>query len=221
MCSGKQLFSRHNIIITDESTVGDVWIESRTFNIRVLPAGWDFVSYLTSLKKVCTFILPYSDSLSNSTSSFLLCPWSCLSHLHPLFSLNLTSYDPLQFFPFLFPSFSPPLLNPPDSHCNLVINVFSDKKKKKKTQPLLFPAFISLSPLCLIAVENQNTVPMTAASTESKLIALSVDTRGPSGGFVYLWPHFARTNGVFQAFFARRVLIRVISDRMLKLGVLS
>ena len=106
------------------------------------------MSYLTSLKKVCTFILPYSDSLSNSTSSFLLCPWSCLSHLHPLFSLNLTSYDPLQFFPFLFPSFSPPLLNPPDSHCNLVINVFSDKKKKKNPTPSLsglYQSFTSLS----------------------------------------------------------------------------
>lgn len=59
----------------------------------------------------------------------------------------------------------------------IVINVFSDKKK---TQPLLFPAFISLSPLCLIAVENQNAVPMTTVSNESRLIALSVDTRGAS-----------------------------------------
>lgn len=71
----------------------------------------------------------------------------------------------------------PPFLNPSDSHCNLVINVFSDKKK---TQPLLFPAFISLSPLCLIAVENQNAVPMTTVSNESRLIALSVDTCGAS-----------------------------------------
>lgn len=142
-----------------------------------LQDGISWATLRVSKKSAHSFGPILSLSQIQLQGSSLLCLWSCLSHLHPLFSLNLTSYDQLQFLPFLFPSFSPPLLNPPDSHCNLVINVFSDKKK---TQPLLFPAFISLSPLCLIAVENQNAVPMTTISNESRLIALSVDTRGAS-----------------------------------------
>lgn len=91
----------------------------------------------------------------------------------------------------------PPPLNPPDSHCNLVINVFSDKKQN--------PHPFSFLPLSVFR--------LFVSSQEKSERCAEDDLR--------IWPRFAPDQRRFSGIFAHRLLIRVVSDRMLKLGVPS